>query len=62
MGGKKPSMIRIIKKGAGDEEPEGRVFSIRSLWPYYNNNYVSDCAAQPVLSSSQHADIMKAVD
>lgn len=31
-------------------------FSICSLWPYYNSNYVSDCAAQPVSSSSWHAD------
>lgn len=40
--------------------PEGRVFVfICSLQPYYNSDYVSDCAAQPVLSSSQHAGVVK---
>lgn len=34
-------------------------FLICSLQPYYNSDYVSGCAAQRVLSSSQHAGIMK---
>lgn len=57
----KSSMIGIIKKKwDGDGVPEGRVFVfICSLQPYYNSDYVSDCAAQPVLSSSQHAGVVK---